>query len=132
MQVLDFADRKPINNLALAEWAAELFGSNNTPRDFGIYREFLVRCKTSIYTPGQKYIMEPYRKVNLESKWPTFTLHYKKSIPGVMGSELNFDFLSLRIRHRIQLGTMGTTNWTAFAGKFLQANSVRFTDFRLF
>jgi hypothetical protein len=128
---IDFADRKPIDNLALAEWTEELFGSNNTPRSFDLYREFLIDLKL-IWTPGQKYIMEPYRKVNLGSKWPTFTLHYKKSLPGIMGSDLNFDYLSLRAKHEIRIGTFGTTKWSVFTGKFLQANSLRFTDFTFF
>jgi Family of unknown function (DUF5686) len=128
---IDFADRKAIDKLELEEWSKELFGENNTPIAFDTYREFLVEVRLR-YTPGQKFQMMPYRKIILGSKWPTFTLRYKKALPGIWGSDLNFDFISLRIEHEFRLGTMGIARWNVTAGTFIQANNIRFTDYVFF
>ena len=128
---VDFADRKPIDGLDLAKWSEELFGEFNVPETFDPYREFLFDLKIR-FIPGQKYIMEPYRKINLASKWPTFTLHYKKAIAGIINSEINFDYLALRVNHEFRPATFGISRWSVNVGRFLQANNIRFTDFTFF
>ncbi|MDB4286177.1 DUF5686 and carboxypeptidase regulatory-like domain-containing protein [bacterium] len=128
---VEFADHIAIDNLELSEWSQSLFGASNTPPSFEPFRELLFEVKAR-YTPGMKYHMEPYRKVNLGSKFPTFTLHYKKAVPGFLGSEINFDFLELGINHEFKVGTLGTSRWNAKAGKFLQAENLRFTDYKFF
>lgn len=123
----DFADFKAIDELELSEWSESLFGSNNTPQDFDPFREFLLEISLD-WTPGQKYFMEPYRKINLGSKWPTFTAYYKTAVPGFFGSELDFHYLALRARHEFKPGTFGVSRWRVEAGRFLQAKNARFTD----
>ncbi|MEZ4827964.1 MAG: DUF5686 family protein [Bacteroidia bacterium] len=128
---VDFADRSAIDQLELEEWSNQLFGDLNTPRTFDPYREFLVELKLT-WTPGQKYQMEPFRKIVTGSKWPTFYAQYKKAVPGVWGSELNYDFLELGLNHEFQPGTFGNSKWSLAMGKFIQADNIRFTDFRFF
>jgi hypothetical protein len=84
------------------------------------------------WVPGQKYATEPYRKVILGSVWPVFELEYKKSIPGIWNSTMNFDYLELKVHDEMRLGTMGTSRWAFFAGSFLQKNQLQFTDYRFF
>ena len=43
---------------------------NNDPSEFEPYQAFIIR-NTLSYTPNQKYMREPNRKVILGSKWPT-------------------------------------------------------------
>ncbi len=124
-----FSERRAINQLELSEWSQEVFGAENIPREFDDYREFLLDFKIR-FTPGQKYKTLPYRKVILGSRWPTFFLRYKKSIPGVYGSELDFDFLELGARHEFDLGTFGHSKWVSYAGRFLRAKNLRFTDLK--
>lgn len=126
---VDFADRRAIDQLDLAEWTEDLFGELNTPRVFDPYKEFITQIKLT-YTPGQRYYMEPYRKVLRGSDWPTFTVLYKKAIPDVFQSDLNYDYLSLQIEHEIRLATLGFARYKVYGGTFLQANNIRFTDFR--
>ncbi|MDX2247149.1 MAG: DUF5686 family protein [Bacteroidia bacterium] len=128
---LDFADRSAIDQLELEQWSNQLFGDLNTPRTFDPYREFLIELKLT-WTPGQKYQMEPFRKIVTGSRWPTFYAHYKKAVPGVFGSELNFDFLELGLNHEFKPSTLGTSRWSLSTGKFIQANNIRFTDYRFF
>lgn len=124
---LDFADRRPIDSLQLSDWSTELFGDFNTPEEFDPYREMLIEVKLR-YTPGQPYFMEPYRKVVQASRWPTFTLTYKKAIPGFFDSEIDFDFLALEAEDEFKIGAMGSSRWRAKAGRFLRAPNLMFTD----
>lgn len=127
----EFADRKSISSLELEQWSQELFGSNNAPEIFDPYREMLFELELR-YTPFQKYYTEPKRKVIVGSKWPDFYAKYKKSVPGIFGSEINFDYLEIGAKHEFKPGTWGISRWSASAGKFLQAANLRFTDFKFF
>ncbi|MCI4671961.1 MAG: DUF5686 family protein [Bacteroidia bacterium] len=124
-----WSERRAIDGLELAEWSQDLFGADNVPREFDDYKEFLLDIKLR-YTPGQKYKTLPYRKVILGSHYPTFFLRYKKSIPGIFGSEINYDFLEVGARHSFDLRTMGHSQWVVYAGRFLQAQNIRFTDLK--
>ena len=126
---IDYADRTPIDDIQLSQWSEDLFGANNQPASFDPYREMIFSFRIR-FTPGQKYQMEPYRKINLGSKWPTFGLLYKKAIPGILNSELNYDYLELGATQEFQVGAMGTSRWKARAGRFLQSSNIRFTDFK--
>ncbi|MDW3651207.1 MAG: DUF5686 family protein [Bacteroidia bacterium] len=128
---LDFADYQAIDNIALSDWSQSLFGETNIPPTFDPFRQFLIEIDVK-YTPHQKYQMEPYRKIILGSKWPTFRLKYKKAIPGVFGSEISYDFLELGLDHEFKPGTMGISRWVVRTGRFLSSNNVRFTDFKFF
>ncbi|MEO0898070.1 MAG: DUF5686 and carboxypeptidase regulatory-like domain-containing protein [Bacteroidota bacterium] len=125
----EHATRTAIDSLELAEWSQDLFGADNVPRDFAAYMEFLMDIKLR-FTPNQKYKSLPYRKVVVGSTWPTFQLQYKKSIPGVFGSELDFDFVELTARQDLQLRIFGEAHWRAYAGRFLRTEEFRFTDLK--
>lgn len=125
------ASRKPIADLELSAWSDSLFGDLNRPQDFNVYNEAILDVTMTI-VPRQKYISEPRRKINLPSKWPTFTIRYKKAIPDIFGSDLNYDFLEVRATDEFRPGTWGVSRWSARVGRFLQANELRFTDLTFF
>ncbi|MEM6271257.1 MAG: DUF5686 and carboxypeptidase regulatory-like domain-containing protein [Bacteroidota bacterium] len=127
----EFADRVAIKDLRLADWSQDLFGDLNDPREFEPYREFLLDVKVR-WVPGQKYNMEPYRKVLLGSTWPEFVFQYKKAIPGIWGSEINFDYLGVTVTDEFRPGTMGISRYAIRAGTFFQENNIRFNNFQFF
>ena len=127
----DFGDFKAIDELELSQWSQQLFGEQNIPASFDPFREFTLEIRMR-YTPGQRYQMEPYRKIILGSRWPTFTLKYKKSIPGIWGSNQNFDFIEIGAQQEVIVGSFGTSRWNVTAGRFIQANTARFTDYKFF
>lgn len=127
----EYASYRSIDSLRLAGWTSDLFGENNIPQTFDPYRQLLLQVKIS-YTPGQKYHMEPFRKVIIGSKWPTFFLEYEKAVPGILQSEMNFDFLEVGLRHEFRPGPFGISRWTVRAGKYLQASKIQFTDYKFF
>lgn len=128
---VEYATRTTIKDLRLQEWTQDLFGDLNNPLEFEPYNEFFMSFKLR-WRPGQKYNMEPYRKVLLGSTLPEFVLDYKKAIPGVFGSVINFDYLELAVTDEFRPGTMGISRWAVRAGTYLQENNIRFNDFRFF
>lgn len=84
------------------------------------------------YTPGQKYISRPDRKIELESKWPEFSLSYTKAIPGIAGSQVNFDYLGLHIEQEFKTGIAGASRYSVTAGTFLTHKFMGFMDYKHF
>ena len=127
----EYADRKSIADLQLEQWSTVLFGSGNTPRQFTDYKEALFTFKLR-WVPGQKFYTEPYRKVIVSSIWPVFELEYRKALPGILGSIINYDWVELHASDEMRLGTMGISRWSVNLGSFIQQNNIRFTDYRFF
>jgi hypothetical protein len=96
--------------------------------EFETYQAFIGNFTLS-YTPKQKYMREPYRKVILGSKWPTFYINYKKGFEKIFGSDVNFDYALLGFYQSFQLGTLGTTNYHIKSGKFLNSSRLFDADF---
>ncbi|MBC7890031.1 MAG: carboxypeptidase-like regulatory domain-containing protein [Ferruginibacter sp.] len=82
------------------------------------------------YTPGQKYIREPKEKVILGSKWPTIGVSWRKGIPRLLGSKINFDYLEFGITQKLQLGLAGESRYTFISGSFLSRKDLRLVDFK--
>ncbi len=128
---LEFSDRRSIHNIQLAQWSQDLFGELNQPVVFDRYRVFLLDVKVNL-TLRQKYYMKPYRKVIVGSDLPVLSMHYKKGISGIMGSEVDFDFLEVNARHAFKPGTLGTSKWNVYAGRFLREKDLRFLEHKFF
>lgn len=84
------------------------------------------------YRPGQEYISHPDRKINLGSKWPVLTLSYRKGISTVLGSDVDYDFISFSVSDNLQLGLLGTSNYLVNVGTFWRKKQLYFMDFRHF
>lgn len=100
---------------------------NNDPSKFETYQAFLANL-TIRYVPGQKYMREPYRKVILGSRWPTFYLSYEKGISSVFGSDVNHDYLSGGLLQTFKIGTLGTSSYHIRTGLFLNTKMLRDAD----
>ena len=94
--------------------------------------EALVVTNSVSYTPGQKYLREPDRKIRLQSRWPTFTLEHRKGINGVLGSDVNYDYLQFRIDQQLLFGALGTANYELRVGMFPNTSDLRFVDLKRF
>ncbi|MGV3539073.1 MAG: DUF5686 family protein [Rufibacter sp.] len=84
------------------------------------------------YRPGQQYISHPDRKINLGSRWPVLNLTYRKGISGVLGSDVDYDFVSFGVSDNLQLGLLGTSSYSANVGTFWRKKQLYFMDFRHF
>ena len=99
--------------------------------EFDPFQAFISTIKLS-YTPGQRYMTEPTRKVVLGSKYPTFHLSHIKGWNGVLKSDIDFDRIEFEIDHDIVLGVFGTSKYNLKAGKFLNTKEVTFIDLKRF
>lgn len=84
------------------------------------------------YTPFQKFMREPNRKVVLGSLYPTFNFNHRKGWHGIAGSDVNFDYIDVNIDHRIQVGTLGNSRYTLTLGKFVNTKDLRYIDLKRF
>ena len=127
---LEFVDRLPIDQYQFGPLTEDWFGGNE-PLKFNRYQTFIANFKLQ-YTPFQKYMTEPYRKVILGSKWPTFIATYRRGIPDVFGSDINFDYAELAVRQSFKLRTIGTSSYHVKSGKFYNKQDLRYVDYKIF
>lgn len=84
------------------------------------------------FTPFQKYLTEPTRKVVLGSAWPTLGLRYKRGVPDAFGSDVDFGYVEASLRQNLLLGPLGNTRYVATAGTFTSARHLPFIDTKRF
>ena len=127
---VSYARRQPLENTSSisVKDKEENFTSNYT---FDAHDAFTFALSLQ-YKPGQKFITRPYEKIALGSKWPAFTLSYRKSVPGVIRSKLNYDWMELRISDELSLGMLGNETYMVKLGMFLNDNTVELMDSRHF
>ncbi|MEO9534110.1 MAG: DUF5686 and carboxypeptidase regulatory-like domain-containing protein [Crocinitomicaceae bacterium] len=104
---------------------------NPEPLYFDPYNAFRTQLSVQ-YTPFQKYMTEPHRKVILGSVWPTFSMYWEKGYSGPFRSAVDFDYLSFAVEQEFQIGTMGKSYYILKTGKFINQDSVFFIDKKFF
>lgn len=104
---------------------------NNDPTAFKSYQAAIGIINLS-YTPGQKYMREPNRKVLLGSRWPTFYWYYERGIPNLFGSEVDHEYTRIGAQQTFKLGLLGTTSYNVWTGKFLSSRNLYNADYKYF
>ncbi|MBT30634.1 MAG: membrane receptor RagA [Thalassobius sp.] len=84
------------------------------------------------YLPFLKYVMRNGKRRLIPNSSPLFRLSYRKGINDVFGSDVDYDLLEVGFKHRVKIGVRGRLDVNAFAGKFLNNNSLSFIDFKHF
>lgn len=123
-------DRKSIEDYNSTTFITDIINDED-PLAFENYQAFVTDLKLS-YTPKQKYMREPNRKVVLGSSFPTFSATHKKGWPGPFSSDINFDYLDLTVEQDIVLGIFGNSKYSLQLGKFINTKDLRFVDFKRF
>ncbi|GEO08157.1 DUF5686 and carboxypeptidase regulatory-like domain-containing protein [Segetibacter aerophilus] len=129
---LDFALRRSLNDYKTGNTIDSLFGKelgSNTAIPFESYNALYGRVRLE-YTPFQRYIREPKEKVILGSKWPTFYSTYRKGIPGVFGSKVDFDYWDVGIKQEVPTGLFGILHYNFNTGTFLNHRDLRIVDYQ--
>jgi len=103
--------------------------ANNDPLAFDPYDAYIINFGAS-YTPGQRYMREPHRKVVLGSAYPTFSIHYERGLPKVFNSAVDHAYLQLEMTQNFKIGTLGTSAYRASVGKFLSARAIYEPDYK--
>ena len=84
------------------------------------------------FRPGLKYRIYNGRKIPMRRRSPELLLSYKKGIPDLLGSDVDFDQLELGINHRLSIGVRGKLEFELRGGTFLNTKSLYFMDFQHF
>lgn len=110
-------------------WGLIKITPQDRPISFPTYNAFFNTIGLS-YTPAQKYIREPREKIILGSRWPTFSITWRKGIPGVLQSVIDFDYLEFRVNQKLKLGLAGVSEYSATIGDFVTQKDLRPVDYK--
>ncbi len=79
---------------------------------------------------GETYNSYPKFRVYEPSGWPELLLVYRKAIPGLAGSDINYDFFQAQLRkNSMSWGLAGYSDMNVSAGLFLRNKNTEFIDF---
>jgi len=126
-----YSRQTPIKNLKQDKWSDLFFGKINEPIDFDPYTKFEIRLNIE-YRFGQKYYIKGNRKYILENEYPTFKIVYRKGIPAIFGSEVNFDYVELDGKDDFRFARWGTIRWEFNMGSFLNKQNLRLLEYKYF
>jgi hypothetical protein len=129
---INMALRRSVSNYKTNSQVDSLFGdilTDNKAVNFEPYNALYGQIRLE-YTPHQRYIREPKEKIILGSNWPSFYTLWRKGIPGIMNSKVNFDYLEFGITQEIKLGLVGVSNYTFRTGSFLSRKDLRLVDYK--
>jgi hypothetical protein len=91
-----------------------------------------ITLRTS-YDFSNKYETYPNGRRYLPSAYPTIGFSYTKGIKNVFGSDVDYDLVSVDItKSNIPMGMYGKTSFYIGVGKFLNANSLYYPDYKQF
>lgn len=129
---IEFQTRNSIENYKFNTKYDTLFRgaiTNNKPVAFDRYNAFYTEFKLS-YVPQQLYRREPKEKIIFGSKWPTFSVLWRKGIPGVLESKIDFDYLEFGINQKLKLGLVGVSEYGFVTGSFLRTKKLGIVDYK--
>lgn len=107
-----------------------IFGIRNEPAiEFDPYNATYNEVKLYL-TPKLKYIRDAREKIFLGSKWPTFYTIWRKGVPKIFNSAINFDYLEFGLEQNIKFGVVGNTSYIIKSGDFLNTKDLRVIDYK--
>lgn len=125
-----YAARQSVSSFNSSTFIEEII-KDEEPLDFVNYESLITTLKLS-YTPKQRYMTEPTRKVLLGSKYPTFSLEHRKGWNGPFSSDIDFDYLEFMVRQKVTVGVLGNSEYTVQTGKFFNTKDLRIIDQKRF
>ena len=125
-----YNNRSSANRFNGSTFISEIVGDAPS-EDFDPYRALITTTELT-YTPQQRFMTEPTRKVILGSKFPTFRFTHEKGWNDFLKSEIDYDLLELGVEHDVTLGVLGTSKYNATLGTFVNTKDVRFIDLKRF
>ncbi len=128
----EITGRKSVAGYKTNDKIDSLLGSaltNNVAVSFPSYNAFYNTIGLD-YTPRQKYIREPQEKIILGSKWPTFSVTWRKGVKGFLNSVIDFDYLEFGISQKIKMGLAGEGNYSFVSGSFISKKDLRLVDYK--
>ena len=126
-----YKDQSPIAGLKDAIWRNELFGNLNTPIEFQEYINTEIKLELK-YRFRQKYIIKKNKKIIVGTKYPEIRFFYRKGIPSLFKSEVNFDYIEFSSVDEFKFARFGKSNWSVKAGAFINKKDLRVLEYKYF
>lgn len=132
----EYSDRTPLINRSFEKFIDKKdreFTSNNPldpARDtylFSRNQSFDVTVNLRIRFK-QRYYTRPNEKFILGSKYPALNISYRRAIPGVFGSDTDFDRIKISIDDKLNLKMLGNSQYMLSAGKHFSTKKMTFVD----
>ena len=82
--------------------------------------------------PWLKYTIRNGHRHEVPNSSPMFKLEYRRAIPGVFNSHIDYDQLEIGIRHRVKVGVRGNADFYLRGGMFFNTNELYFMDYKHF
>lgn len=136
---LEYAQRDTLTNTSDFTWASEnkTNFTSNQPVNMELdetgfpKHQALIFEATFRFRIKQTYATRPDRKFTYASKYPEIYLTYKKGVKA-LGSDVNFDFVQVRVEDEMSFGLVGKSNYAIAGGAFLNDDALTFVDFKHF
>ncbi len=120
--------RKDLGNFKFTSFGDSLF-ENNQPVRFPSSNNFVTSLGIS-FTPKQLYLREPNQKIVLGSRFPTFSVDYRRAWDNVFQSNNKYEYLEFGIRQLFNIGTLGTSEYNVIVGKFFDTTRLSIMDYK--
>lgn len=118
--------------------AARILTSNNPLNPqmdenlFPVNNAFSIEAKLS-YTYGQRYTTRPDGKIYENARYPTIKLNYRKGIPNIFNSAVDYDFIAIDLfQDKVKTGLLGYSSFYLSAGQFINTKSLFYPDIKHF
>jgi len=134
----EYQDRMPLENTSdysffkkagkqfTPNYPAELMSSNMTR-----HQAFTLNFGLT-WQPGARYIELPDQKINIGSKWPTFSLGYTRVFDEIVGSDVDYTKWRFSVTDIWRLKMFGVLNYRLGMGGFIESNKVEVPDYQHF
>jgi hypothetical protein len=131
-QLFDNSDYKLIDRKSIEDYTPNQPANFElTDTSFPDHRAFIGSFAVSA-RPWVKFRSTNGRKEPVGGSSPIFRLQYKKGFNNLLGSDVDYDLLSLGSRYDFDVGVRGRINLSVEAGKFLNNESTFFMDYKHF
>ena len=128
---IEYSDKETVAALNTNIISEFLFGTQDSAVDFDRYKVFTAEVDF-IYRFGQKYMTRGRKKIVLPDNNPVLKVTFRKGIPGIRGSEVNYNYLEAELKQQLPQTKLGSLNWRVRLGSFLTKKSLRALEYNYF
>lgn len=137
---LSYQHQLSLEGLQLVDYSPLAFGDTadqniienlNTPTTFEDYKKSEVELSLK-YRFKQKYYIKNGKKVITEAKFPILSLKYRRGIPSIFDSEVDFEYIEISAEDHVRLPQLGYSTWKVSTGTFTNKNNLRVLEHKYF
>ncbi|MDA9893914.1 DUF5686 and carboxypeptidase regulatory-like domain-containing protein [bacterium] len=130
---ISYCFQTPIDNLDLStDWFSPLDSAASLALiRFNPYTKLESRIQIT-WLPFQKYYYKKNKKIVLGTKFPTVNIIYRKGVPKLFQSEVNFDYLEVGVNDEFSVPHLGKSKWNVQLGSFLNKENLRVIEWKYF